>query len=110
MTDTAAKQLRRILQVIPEIADGHQHDLDKVAEQAGVDQATLLADLKALVAEKGDEPQFHAVGAHSSEKLDEAVSQKHRNKLRLVGPAEKKAARRAEGFHLRGRGDRTSVV
>ena len=30
MTDTAAKQLRRILQVIPEIADGNEHDLDKL--------------------------------------------------------------------------------
>ena len=39
--------------MIPEIADGHQHDLDKVAEQAGVDQATLLADLKALVERQG---------------------------------------------------------
>ena len=44
MTDTAAKQLRRILQVIPEIADGNEHSLGKVARKAGVDEAVLIAD------------------------------------------------------------------
>lgn len=53
MADTAAKQLRRILQVIPEIADGCEHDLDKVAKKAGVDQDTLLADLKSLADRQG---------------------------------------------------------
>lgn len=53
MTDNAARQLRRILQVIPEIADGAQHDLDEVAQKAGVDQEVLLADLKSLADRQG---------------------------------------------------------
>lgn len=53
MTDTAAKQLRRILQVIPDIADGNDHALGKVAKKAGVDEAVLLADLKSLADRQG---------------------------------------------------------
>lgn len=53
MTDTAAKQLRRILQVIPEIADGNEHDLDKVATKAGVDLNILLSDLRSLADRQG---------------------------------------------------------
>lgn len=48
MTETAAKQLRRILQIIPEIADGHDHYLSDVAKRAGVDAEVLLSDLKSL--------------------------------------------------------------
>ena len=53
MTDTAAKQLRRILQVIPEIADGNDHALGEVAKKAGVDEAVLIADLKSLADRQG---------------------------------------------------------
>jgi proteasome accessory factor C len=48
MTNSAAKQLRRILQVIPEIADGNEHKLGVVSKRAGVPKEVLLADLKAL--------------------------------------------------------------
>ena len=48
MSDSAAKQLRRILRVIPEIADGDEHKLVDVARRAGVEKDVLLADLKAL--------------------------------------------------------------
>jgi proteasome accessory factor C len=48
MSDTAAKQLRRILRVIPEIADDHDHDIEAIAHKAGVDKDALLSDLKAV--------------------------------------------------------------
>jgi proteasome accessory factor C len=53
MTETAALQLRRILRVIPEIADGSEHDLDAVAKRAGVDKNVLLGDLKVLADRHG---------------------------------------------------------
>lgn len=46
----AAAQLRRILAVVPEIADGEDHDLAKVAAHAGTDVTTLRRDLHSLVA------------------------------------------------------------
>lgn len=46
----AAAQLRRILHVVPEIADGEEHSLAKVAESIGADTDTLRRDLYSLVA------------------------------------------------------------
>ena len=48
MTDTAARQLRRILRVIPEIADGQEHDIDEIAERAGVPRSALMSDLRSV--------------------------------------------------------------
>ena len=48
MTDTAAKQLKRILQVLPEIADGKEHKLSVVSRRVGLPKDVLLADLKSL--------------------------------------------------------------
>ncbi len=53
MTETAAKQLRRILRVIPEIADGNEHSLATVASRAGVEKDVLLGDLKSLADRHG---------------------------------------------------------
>src|SRR5688500_3721637 len=53
MSESAAKQLRRILRVIPEIADGHEHDIDDVAKRAGVEKKALLSDLKTLADRHG---------------------------------------------------------
>lgn len=53
MSETAAKQLRRILRVIPEIGDGRSHEIDSVAKRAGVDRDTLLGDLRALADRHG---------------------------------------------------------
>ncbi len=53
MTDTAANQLRRILRVIPEIADGNEHEIDAVAKRAGVEKSVLLTDLKSLADRHG---------------------------------------------------------
>lgn len=53
MTDTASKQLRRILGVLPEIADGKEHKLSAVARRAGVGKDVLLSDLKSLADHHG---------------------------------------------------------
>ena len=53
MSDTAAAQLRRILRVIPEIADGREHDLSAIAKRVGVRKDVLLSDLKALADRHG---------------------------------------------------------
>ena len=45
---TAAAQLRRILHLIPALADDREHSVDEVAALAGVDRRTLLGDLRAL--------------------------------------------------------------
>jgi predicted DNA-binding transcriptional regulator YafY len=45
----AAAQLKRILQVVPEIADGEEHSLSSVAERTGTSVETLRRDLYSLV-------------------------------------------------------------
>ncbi len=52
---SAALQLRRILHLIPTLADDRPHPIGEVARQAGVDRPTLLQDLKSL-AERFDDP------------------------------------------------------
>lgn len=49
MTNTAAAQLRRILHLVPRLADGEEHSLDSIAEMLGVDVATVRKDLHSLV-------------------------------------------------------------
>lgn len=53
--ETAATQLRRLLQLIPELADGDAHAIADIAQRADVSPATLIADLNALV-ERYDVP------------------------------------------------------
>jgi predicted DNA-binding transcriptional regulator YafY len=45
----AAAQLRRILHVVPQIADGEEHSLSDVASQVGTTVDTLSSDLYSLV-------------------------------------------------------------
>lgn len=45
----ATAQFRRILLVVPQIADGEEHSLDDVARRIGTDVATLQQDLHSLV-------------------------------------------------------------
>lgn len=52
---TAAGQLRRLLQLIPHLADGNEHPIEEVARQVGADPATLLQDLRAM-SERLEEP------------------------------------------------------
>ena len=55
MTAPAAEQLKRILTLIPHLADGEEHPIEKVAKLAGVDRAKLVADLTS-VSERYDTP------------------------------------------------------
>lgn len=55
MPDHAAAQLRRLLQLIPEIADGKPHRFDALAERLGVNRKTMLRDLNTL-ADRFDDP------------------------------------------------------
>ncbi len=48
MTDTAANQLRRILRVIPEIGDGHEHGISEIAALTGVTPELIVSDLRVL--------------------------------------------------------------
>lgn len=54
MTDSA-RQLRRLLEIIPRCADDRPHRLADVASETGTDERTLLRDLRAL-AERYDDP------------------------------------------------------
>lgn len=53
---TAAEQLRRLLLVLPTLADDQVHSLDDIAARIGSDVATLRRDLIALMTRDGDEP------------------------------------------------------
>ena len=55
MSDTAADKLRRVLQLIPELADGQSHSVTQVATLLGVDRKQLLKDLNSL-ADRFDDP------------------------------------------------------
>jgi len=48
MTETAAAQLRRILQVIPHLADGEEHELAEIAGTIDTAEETILGDLRSL--------------------------------------------------------------
>ncbi|HEU4700515.1 MAG TPA: WYL domain-containing protein [Gemmatimonadales bacterium] len=56
--DTAAAQLRRILHLIPELADDADHPIAEVASRLGTDRATLLKDLYAISERYGDPAGF----------------------------------------------------
>jgi len=55
VTDTAAAQLRRVLHLIPRLADGEEHPLADVAAEAGVDAEQVLRDI-ASISERFDTP------------------------------------------------------
>lgn len=48
MTDTASAQLKRILHLIPRVADGEDHTVAELAGAAGMSPAELLRDLDAI--------------------------------------------------------------
>jgi proteasome accessory factor C len=48
MSDTAAEQLRRVLHLIPHLADGEPHSLDTVARRAGVERKEVLRDIQSI--------------------------------------------------------------
>lgn len=55
MSAPAAEQLKRILTLIPHLADGEEHPIEEVASLAGVDRRSLVADLTS-VSERYDTP------------------------------------------------------
>lgn len=55
MADTAAAQLRRILLLVPELANDAEHPIDDLALRLGTDRATLMHDLQSLT-ERFDDP------------------------------------------------------
>ena len=44
----AAEQLRRVLHLIPRLADGEPHSLDEVSRLAGVDRSVVLRDIESI--------------------------------------------------------------
>jgi proteasome accessory factor C len=48
MSSTAAEQLRRILHLIPRLADGESHSLAEVARLARVDRSVILEDIESI--------------------------------------------------------------
>jgi len=55
MSETAAARLRRILLLIPHLADGGEHRVSDLARAVGADRETLVRDLETLVTRE-DEP------------------------------------------------------
>lgn len=49
MSETAAARLRRILLLIPHLADGAEHGVAELASAIGVDRDTLVRDIETLV-------------------------------------------------------------
>jgi proteasome accessory factor C len=45
---TATEQLRRILHLIPRLADGEPHSLEQVSRLAGVDRSVVLRDIESI--------------------------------------------------------------
>jgi predicted DNA-binding transcriptional regulator YafY len=55
MTDTAAAQLKRVLHLIPRLADGEEHTVAEIAAKAETPPAELLRDLESI-SERFDAP------------------------------------------------------
>jgi predicted DNA-binding transcriptional regulator YafY len=87
-SDTAAAQLRRLLHVIPRIADGQEHPIARLARIAGVeDNRQLIADLESLV-DRFDMPGGFVEGVQVwiDSKTVSVVSDHFRRPMRLTMP------------------------
>jgi proteasome accessory factor C len=84
---TAAAQLKRLLLVVPQIADGEEHSLSDVASRIGTDVDTLTADLHSLVG-RFDLPAGFVEGVQVYLESDRvsAVSNHLRRPMRLTVP------------------------
>jgi proteasome accessory factor C len=58
MSETAAARLRRILLLIPHLADGGEHRVTDLARAVGADHETLVRDLETLVTREDDPGGF----------------------------------------------------
>jgi proteasome accessory factor C len=85
MTDTASAQLRRILAVIPQIADGREHTIAEIAERMGVDPGTIHHDMWSLVT-RFQEPGGFVESVHVFLEADrvEVTSNHFRRPMRLT--------------------------
>lgn len=86
MADAAIAQFQRLLRVLPYLADGRRHSYASIARRAGVDVATVIADLRAVAdREEGDggfvaSLQVQLDGDHAA-----IISQPFRRPMRLTG-------------------------
>ena len=85
MSDTAAARLRRILLLIPQLADGDDHRVEDLARDVGADSATVLRDIQTLVA-RSDEPGGFVPGVYICFDGEEVslVTQPFRRPMRLT--------------------------
>ena len=58
MAETAAARLRRILLLVPHLADGEEHSVEELAREIGTDHDTLARDLHTLVTRYDDPGGF----------------------------------------------------
>ena len=85
MTDKAQDRLRRLLHLLPRIADGQDHLVDEVAKQLGVTRALLLADLQLLSQRFNDPGGFiESVSFAFDDKYITATTQAFRRPMRLT--------------------------
>ena len=86
MSDVAAAQLRRILALVPELADDEEHPIEGLAERLGTDRHTLLADLRSLT-DRFDDPAGFAeegVALFIDEECVSLTSSHFRRPMRLT--------------------------
>jgi proteasome accessory factor C len=83
---TAAAQLRRILHVIPFLADGEAHSLDEIAERVGVEGVVLWRDLHSLTDRYVEPPGGFVGGVELFIESDrvELISDHFRRPMRLT--------------------------
>lgn len=88
----SATQLRRLLALLPRIADGQEHAIGDVARELGVDEQTVTADLHALSERYGDPPGWiDKVAVYiESERVSVETGNHFRRPMRLT-PAEARA-------------------
>ena len=85
MSEVAAARLRRILLLIPQLADGEDHAFEELAAAVGSDRATVIRDLQTLTTRSEDSGGF-VPGVNIYVGGDEVslVSQPFRRPMRLT--------------------------
>ena len=86
MSETAAARLRRILLLIPHLADGDEHQLAALASAVGTERDTVVRDLETLVA-RADDPGGFVPGVQIYLTRDNVslTSASFRRPMRLTG-------------------------
>jgi proteasome accessory factor C len=85
MSDRATEQLRRVLQVLPQLADGNEHALAEVAARAGMDVETLRSDLVTLISRENEPGGFvEGVQLYLEGERVSLVSSSFRRPMRLT--------------------------